>query len=72
MTDSRNVMLLRRVETYLKATRTPPTRFGRDALKDPGLVFDLRDSRQPRAATVERVTVFLDARDDRPQNADVG
>ena len=53
-------MLLRRVEKYLKATRTPPTRFGREVLGDSRFVFDLRSGRDPRPATVEKVSSYLD------------
>ena len=53
-------MLLHRVENYLRATRTPPTRFGRDVLGDSRFVFDLRSGREPRKSTVERVNSFLD------------
>lgn len=59
--DSEIPMLLTRVELYLKQTRTPPTRFGRDALGDPNLVFDLRDGRELRSRTTARVEAFLDA-----------
>jgi hypothetical protein len=52
-------MLLHRVEKYLRATRTPPTRFGREVLGDSRFVFDLRSGRQPRASTVKKVTAFL-------------
>jgi hypothetical protein len=55
--------LLRRIEAYLKATHTPPTRFGREAVRDPRFVFDLRNGRRPRGATVRRVSAFLDARE---------
>ncbi len=55
-------MLLTRIERFLKATRTPPTRFGRDAVGDPCFVFDLRDGREPRSATAQRVNAYLDAR----------
>ena len=54
-------MLLQRIEQHLRTTRTPPTRFGRDALGDPNFVFNLRDGREPRAATVLRVQRFLEA-----------
>lgn len=53
-------MLLHRVEKYLRATRTPPTRFGREVLGDSRFVFDLRSGREPRPTTVERVSSFLD------------
>jgi len=53
-------MLLQRVERHLRLTRTPPTRFGRDALGDPNFVFNLRDGRQPRPATCRRIQDYLD------------
>ena len=56
-------MLLRRIDAYLRSTRTAPTRFGRDALGDPNFVFNLRDGREPRAATVLRVQRYLEARE---------
>ena len=55
-------MLLQRIEKYLKATRTPPTRFGRDVLGDSRFVFDLRQGREPRARTIARVISFLENR----------
>lgn len=53
-------MLLHRVEKYLRATRTPPTRFGREVLGDSRFVFDLRSGREPRQSTVQKVSLFLD------------
>jgi len=47
--------LLYAVETCLRATRIPPSRFGREAVKDPRLVHDLRRGRQPGAAIEKRV-----------------
>lgn len=57
-------MLLHRIETYLRATRTPPARFGREALGDSRFVFDLRDGREARPVTVQRVLAFLKAREE--------
>lgn len=54
------MMLLERVERYLKTRRMPPTRFGREAVGDPGFVFGLRGGREPRSATVKRVIDYLD------------
>ena len=51
--------LLSHVERYLRKTATPPTRFGREAVGDPRFVFDLRNGREPRTRTVERVCAFL-------------
>lgn len=53
-------MLLTRIERYLRFTRTPPTRFGRDVLHDPNFVLNLRDGREPRASTTRRVQAYLD------------
>lgn len=56
-------MLLARIERHLKRTRTPPTRFGRDAVGDPNFVFNLRDGREPRPKTLARILSFIDARE---------
>lgn len=55
----------RRVEKYLRRTRTAPTRFGREVLGDPRFVFDLRNGREPREETVARVRAWLDRREAR-------
>ena len=52
--------ILRDVEKYLRISKTPAARFGREAMKDPRFVFDLRNGREPRPETVERVKAFLD------------
>ncbi len=52
--------LLRRVESYLKRSGTPPTRFGRDAVRDPRLVFDLRDGREPGPEMIGRISDYLE------------
>jgi 2,4-dienoyl-CoA reductase-like NADH-dependent reductase (Old Yellow Enzyme family) len=54
-------MLLERIEKHLKSRRMPPTRFGRAAVGDPRFVFDLREGREPRSATVKRVLAYLEA-----------
>jgi hypothetical protein len=48
------------VEKYLRISKTPAARFGREAMGDPRFVFDLRRGREPRARTVERVRAFLE------------
>ena len=53
--------LLREVEKFLRQNGTPPTRFGREAVGDPRFVFDLRNGRDPRPGTVERVRAYLEA-----------
>ncbi len=56
--------LLQRVERYLRRSGTAPTRFGREAVRDPRFVFDLRAGREPREPTRRRVASFLDQRED--------
>ncbi len=52
--------LLRRVERHMRRNGLAPTRLGREAVGDPRFVFDLRNGREPRQRTVERVTAWLD------------
>ncbi|MEP6867749.1 MAG: hypothetical protein ABJA20_04470 [Novosphingobium sp.] len=52
-------MLIRRIETFLRDTGMPWTKFGRLAAHDPRFVGDLRNGRLPRAATSERVEHFM-------------
>jgi hypothetical protein len=52
--------LLGRIERHLRRSGTPPTRFGRDALGDPRLVFDLRRGREPRPRVAARISAYLD------------
>jgi hypothetical protein len=54
------VYLLRDVEKYLRNSNTPATRFGREAVGDPRFVFDLRNGREPRPTTVNRVRAYLE------------
>jgi hypothetical protein len=51
--------LLSLIEKFLRRSGTPPTRFGREAVGDPRFVLDLRNGREPRPATVSRVTDYL-------------
>ena len=51
--------LLRAVEKHLRRTGTSATRFGREAVGDP--VADLRNGREPRERTEERVRAYLRA-----------
>jgi len=51
--------LLRTIEQHLRRTGTPATRFGRDAVKDPRFVLDLRNGREPRPSTERRVIAHM-------------
>lgn len=55
-----NLVLMRRIERFLARSRMAPTRFGREAARDPRLVFDMRMGREPRRMLVARINRFLD------------
>jgi hypothetical protein len=57
----KTVHLLRDVEKFLRFSHMPATRFGREAVKDPRFVFDLRNGREPRPGTIAKVRAFLEA-----------
>jgi hypothetical protein len=52
-------MLLPKIEKHLRATGMTPTRFGRESVNDPRLVFDLRAGREPRFKINQRVMAFI-------------
>jgi len=53
--------LLHAIETCLRLTKVPPSRFGRESVKDPRLVHDLRRGRQPGPAMERRVRLHIAA-----------
>ena len=52
-------MLIRDIERFMRRTGRPPTTFGRLAVADPRLVFDLRNGREPRKSLKLRVEHFM-------------
>lgn len=58
---------LRSIERYLKQTGMAPTAFGRRAARDPRLVFDLRNGRQPSDRLKRRIEHFMNM-----SNGDLG
>lgn len=52
--------LLSAIEEFLAKTGMKPTRFGIEAANDPRLVFGLRDGREPRRATADRIREYMD------------
>ena len=54
--------LLAEIETCLRLTNVPPSRFGRESVKDPRLVHDLRRGRQPGPAMERRVRAYVETR----------
>ncbi|HYG47505.1 MAG TPA: hypothetical protein VD846_06125 [Allosphingosinicella sp.] len=53
-------MILDRIDRYLRLTKSTPSRLGRDAVGDPNFVSNLRDGRQPRQSTLDRVIAFIE------------
>ncbi len=51
--------LLSTIERYLRESDVPASRFGRDCMGDPGFVASLRRGRDPRDATIRRVSAYL-------------
>lgn len=54
-------MLLRQIESFLRKTDMPCTKFGRLAAHDPRFVGDLRNGRLPRERTAARVEAFMNS-----------
>jgi len=52
-------MLIRKIEQFLRRHEMPPTKFGRLAARDPRLVFDLRNGREPGRPVETRVEHFM-------------
>lgn len=50
---------LRRIERFLKKTGMAPTAFGRDSVRDPRLVFDLRAGRELSERMKRRIEHFM-------------
>ena len=55
------MQLLREVEKFLRTSEIPAARYGREVMRDPRFVFDLRNGREPRIQTVNRVRAYLEA-----------
>lgn len=53
--------LLHAIEVCLRVSKIPPSRFGRDSVRDPRLVHDLRRGRQPGQGVEQRVRTHIDA-----------
>lgn len=60
-----SVLLLQRIEKFLRRSRMSPSRLGLEAMRDRRIVFDMRRGRALRPTTEERLTGWLDAREAR-------
>jgi len=52
-------MLIRKIEKFLRQTGMAATVFGREAMRDPRFVIDLRNGRTPRPQTESRAEHFM-------------
>lgn len=52
-------MLIRQVDRFLCRTGMAATRFGRLVARDPRLVGDMRNGREPRPALADRIEHFM-------------
>ncbi len=57
---------LRSIERFLKRTGMAPTAFGREAVRDPRFVFDIRSGREPTDRTRRRIEHFMNIYEGRP------
>lgn len=48
-----------RIEKFLRASHMPASTFGRRAVRDPRLVWDLRNGREPGRRITARIEAFL-------------
>ena len=58
------------VEAFLSERRMEASLFGRNALKDPNFVFDLRKGRCPNLRTIQRVRGFMAGHASKPARAE--
>jgi hypothetical protein len=65
-------MLLNRIDAFLRRTKMSPTRFGREAVRDPNFVLNLRNGREPRPATIRSVISYIDRQDSGLADGGVG
>jgi len=54
-----DMTILRTIEKFLNRTNMAPTRFGRDSIHDPRIVFDMRNGREPTERTVKKLEHFM-------------
>lgn len=53
--------MLRTIEAFLRATGMAPTRFGREAVRDPRIVLDMRNGREPSQRMCRRLNHYIAA-----------
>ena len=58
------MIVLTRIERYLLLTRVSASTFGREAVGDPNLVFELRRGRRAGAGIEARIDAYLSAQEE--------
>ena len=61
-----DISLIKQIDDFLKSTGMTPTRFGECALRDPNLVFQVREGRWLRGPTRQRVVAFIESQLEAP------
>jgi hypothetical protein len=61
--------MLRTVEAFLRETGMAPTRFGRNAVRDPRIVFDMRNGREPTPRMCRRLSHYIASSRDTQEGA---
>lgn len=50
---------IKEIDAFLKRQKMAATRFGYLSMGDPGLVFGLRNGRDPRLSTIDKLRQFM-------------
>lgn len=69
ITMEKDLVLIKRIDTFLKASGMTATCFGQQSLKDPNLVFQIREGRWLRGPTRRRVLDFIERQNASPSEA---
>lgn len=64
--------LLREIERHLRRHGTSPSRFGREAARDPRLIPDMRQGRRPGPRLRARIEAYMAEREAAPRDTDGG
>lgn len=64
------MLVMRKIERFLRQNDIAPTTFGRLAVGDPRLIHDMRRGRMFRASMIRRVENFMAVYRAEPQNAE--
>lgn len=57
----KDTLLITRIDAFLQTTGMTATRFGEKSLKDPNLVFQVREGRWLRGPTRKKVLDFIES-----------